>query len=170
MNRFTQQASTSPGRRPRLLALAVIGLAVLGTAGCGEDADGRGSTSPGAKTASPTAASPTAASPAPADARSLVGEYTFQIGSDDFVARLGADGSAKIYVEGELDAAGTYAVNGAKLTVRDEKSGVGGFCAGPGRYRWSLAGDQLSMSLVSEECPGRTELWTAGWTKVSDTR
>lgn len=164
-------ARTRPGISvlPALTGTAVVAASLL--TGC---ADESSTPSAGPSIAPSSATSPSSipssdslAAEPPSLYGSLVGRYTFQIGSDHFVARLGADGSARIYVEGELDAAGTFDVYGTEVAVLDEESGVGDFCSGPGRYRWSLTGEHLSMTLISEDCPGRTELWTAGWTRVS---
>ena len=140
------------------LAVAVV-LAAPALTSCGDGAPAPSST--------PSSVTNPSTSPRSGSTGSIVGRYTFQIGSDHFDARLGADGSARIYVEGELDAAGTFEVDGSTVTVLDKESGVGDFCAGPGTYRWSLTGDRLEMTLIDEECPGRTELWTAGWTRVA---
>ena len=52
-----------------------------------------------------------------------------------------------------------------KITFNDDPNS-GSSCTSPGTYNYSLNENQLTFTLVSDDCDGRKRIIIATWTKV----
>ncbi len=73
---------------------------------------------------------------------------------------LADDGTFAVRHDGTADVEGTYMIDGDRVTFTDTS---GEFMCDPvtGVYRWSISGDQVTMSVVDDACDGRITVLTA---------
>lgn len=60
--------------------------------------------------------------------------------------------------DGQIDVSGTYALNGDQITLQDDPANSTNPCEKPGTYTIAIEGDQMTMSLVSDECSRLSEV------------
>lgn len=75
---------------------------------------------------------------------------------------LAEDGRFEVAdASGETHVQGTYRIEGDRIVFTDA-SGPG-MCEGDpeGEYRWTMAGDEVSITIVDDTCPGRLTVLTA---------
>ena len=90
-------------------------------------------------------------------AQSVVGKwkYEFQTENGTLVmsADIKADGTYSLDMgnDGSVEMTGKYTISGDTFTIQDDA----GDCTGKGVYNISIAGDQMTMTRVSDECPNR---------------
>lgn len=73
---------------------------------------------------------------------------------------LAEDGSYRVLRQGELVVFGSYTLRGERITFVDE--GGPGACDEPvATYRWSMPEDELGLSVIEDDCQGRTLVFTA---------
>lgn len=75
---------------------------------------------------------------------------------------LAEDGSFEVTdASAEQHVQGTYRIEGDRIVFTDA-SGPGMCEEDPqGEYRWTMAGDEVSMTVVDDTCPGRLTVLTA---------
>ena len=75
---------------------------------------------------------------------------------------LSEDGSFEVTdASAEQHVQGTYRIEGDRIVFTDA-SGPGMCEEDPqGEYRWTMAGDEVSMTVVDDTCPGRLTVLTA---------
>ncbi|HKY59649.1 MAG TPA: hypothetical protein VJP59_01440 [Gemmatimonadota bacterium] len=74
---------------------------------------------------------------------------------------LAEDGTFEVRDESaEPQVQGTYRIEGDRIVFTDASGPA--MCDDPqGEYRWTMAGDQVSMTVVDDTCPGRLTVLTA---------
>jgi hypothetical protein len=142
-----------------------------------------------APTATAAPATATAAQPAlptsSADLAELAGVYTISLTQEQLLAAgvpqmlaigsqgtwqltLTADGMAQIAQVTDIGvrarAEGPYSLSPSELFFGPDTGdyACSGFGVGQGSYRWSLAGDQLTLEMLEDECEDRSVLFVAG--------
>jgi hypothetical protein len=73
-------------------------------------------------------------------------------------------GKVKLTWNGKSAGGGKYVISGSKITLTPKKNGG---CKTKGKYRFTLAGNQLTFKKITDTCTQRRDVLTAhAWTKV----
>jgi hypothetical protein len=142
-------------RLARTLALAAL-VAGCGTTGTGsEEPEESAAAAPSPTEAPPTATEAPTATPEPMPSESseppqLLGTWRTTLAGQTVTLRLSPD-EYSIH-RGSSAGTGSIAVDGDRIDFFDSS-----LCEGTGEYRWSIDGDSLRFTLVTEPCPGRAE-------------
>ena len=92
---------------------------------------------------------------------SIVGSWERQLDVDDtWIITFKADGTCEAYDDGVLFTTGTYAISVSEMSLID--GSCGDF---QGKYNFSLNNNNLTFTLISDECEGRAEVLNGGWIK-----
>ncbi|MGH7541385.1 MAG: hypothetical protein ACRELC_10340 [Gemmatimonadota bacterium] len=76
--------------------------------------------------------------------------------------RFAEDGTYTVRGDGEVAAAGRYAVTGDRVTFTDESGPLMCVDDPEATYTFSLSGDEATFTSVDDTCPGRTTVLGAG--------
>jgi len=88
------------------------------------------------------------------------GKFVKKMGEMQFALRFDPDGAYAVEMNDQVMVGGTFEVSNDTLTVND-KSGDRA-CPGPGKYAWNYKDKELSFTLVSDECNGRSQAMSSG--------
>jgi hypothetical protein len=73
-------------------------------------------------------------------------------------------GKVKLTWNGESSGGGKYVISGSKITLTPKKNGS---CKTKGKYTFTLVGNQLTFTKITDTCIERRDVLTAhAWTKV----
>lgn len=61
-------------------------------------------------------------------------------------------------MNGEIDVAGTYAIDGDQITIQDDGETGENPCEGPGTYSVVMSDNGMSLTLVEDDCGQRSEV------------
>jgi len=61
-------------------------------------------------------------------------------------------------MDGEIDVAGTYSMDGNKITIQDDGETSENPCEGPGTYAVEMTDKGMSLTLVKDDCGQRSEV------------
>ena len=103
--------------------------------------------------------------PGPAPSDSIVGSWEHGVAADGLTWTLCVLDSGVFEATDEHDhvTAGTYSTSGNEITFVDGACGEGV----EGSYTFSISGDELTLTLVSDECEDRLEVIVGTWTRIS---
>jgi hypothetical protein len=88
----------------------------------------------------------------------LDGTWTIDLGTP-------RSGKVKLTRNGESSGGGMYVISGSKITLTPRKNGS---CTTTGKYRFTLVGNQLTFTKITDSCIVRRDVLTAhAWTKVA---
>ena len=95
---------------------------------------------------------------------SVAGTWTNSLGT---VWTIKSDGTFEVdrNHDGKVDIRGSYSIKGDTFTIEHNEGKVPKGCEGPGVYKFSRTGDNLSFNLVSDECKDRKKNVTSPWHK-----
>jgi hypothetical protein len=156
----------------RLVAAVAI-VAIAGVTGLtylnGRPELGAGGGAMPSPTQLPTPSPSPTAEPSPTT-NDLAGTYRFEDEGEfegrSWTVELTPEGRFTVKTpDGDVDAGGTYRVEGQRMIIEDDIAEIGELCPGTGTYAIEFTGGRLAMEKIEDPCQGRAEAWTSGWTK-----
>ncbi len=101
----------------------------------------------------------------PAPAVTIVGNWTKTVQTYPFIISIISNNSYTVSMAGTIGESGTYTSTSSSITL-NATGGTSSCINIPGKYNFSISGNTLSFSLVSDTCNGRSDALVGGaWTK-----
>lgn len=95
------------------------------------------------------------------------GAFTYTVGDASPVAEFDGHGGVILTLDGEVIVTASYKVLGDVIEVADEGGPYATPEYGVGRYKWHLAGNTLTLSVIEDKSKARLKSFAIPWTKIT---